>query len=192
MKAIIGLGNPGREYKDTRHNIGFSVIEAIADDKRISLKKNLFNSLTGIGKIKKKEVILAKPVTFMNLSGKAVKALVKGKQIALKDVLIVCDDVNLPIGNMRFRASGSEGGHNGLKSISKELGSTDYARLRIGVNESLETSKENLASYVLAAPSKKDQALIKDMIGKARNSVYDWINYDINYCMNFYNKKVTK
>jgi PTH1 family peptidyl-tRNA hydrolase len=128
----------------------------------------------------------------MNLSGKAVKALVKGKQIALKDVLIVCDDVNLPIGNMRFRASGSEGGHNGLKSISKELGSTDYARLRIGVNESLETSKENLASYVLAAPSKKDQALIKDMIGKARNSVYDWINYDINYCMNFYNKKVTK
>jgi PTH1 family peptidyl-tRNA hydrolase len=192
MKAIIGLGNPGREYKNTRHNIGFSVIDAISNDKKISLKKKLFNSLTGIGKINKKEVVLAKPVTFMNLSGKAVEALVKGKQINLQDILIICDDVNLPIGNLRFRTSGGEGGHNGLKSISSELNSNDYARLRIGVNENLETSKENLASYVLARPSKKDQALIADIIKKARNSVYDWINYDIDYCMNFYNKKVTK
>lgn len=188
MKAIVGLGNPGKDYQDTRHNIGFKVIDAIADDKKITIKKNSYSSLIGIGKIDSEQVILVKPLTFMNLSGQAVKAVIDAKHLDLDDILIVCDDVNLPVGNIRFRASGSEGGHNGLKSITGVLGTDDYPRLKVGIGKDIAT-KGNLASYVLAKPSKKMQVELEAAISKAKDAVYSWLEKDIGNCMNLFNEK---
>jgi PTH1 family peptidyl-tRNA hydrolase len=190
MKAIIGLGNPGSNYQDTRHNIGFKVIDSIADKKRIIIKKNSYNSLIGVGKIESKEVMLAKPLTYMNLSGKAVKAIVDAKEIALEDVLIICDDTNLPVGNIRFRTGGSHGGHNGLKSISAALMTTNYPRLRIGVGETQREAQGDLASFVLSKPNKGTLVDIKKVVEKAEEAVYMWLKKGIEDCMNFFNEKV--
>ena len=190
MKAIIGLGNPGKDYQDTRHNIGFKVIDAIADDKGISIKKNSYSSLIGIGKIESEQVILVKPLTFMNLSGQAVKAIIDVKHIDLEDILIVCDDVNLPVGNIRFRASGSEGGHNGLKSISGVLNTKDYPRLRVGIGKDMAAASGSLVSYVLSRPSKKVKVELEAAISKAKDAVYLWLEKDIGSCMNLFNEKV--
>ena len=190
MKAIIGLGNPGESYQETRHNVGFKVINAIADDKSITIKKNSYNSLFGIGKIYSEQIILVKPLTFMNLSGQAVKAVIEAKHLELKDILIVCDDVNLPVGNIRLRSSGSEGGHNGLKSISSILGTKDYPRLRVGVGNDVVAGRRNLVSFVLSRPNKKIHIELETAIDKAKNAVYTWLEKDIDVCMNLFNEKV--
>ena len=190
MKAIIGLGNPGESYQETRHNVGFKVINAMADDKSITIKKNSYNSLVGIGKIYSEQIILVKPLTFMNLSGQAVKAVIEAKHLELKDILIVCDDVNLPVGNIRLRSSGSEGGHNGLKSISSILGTKDYPRLRVGVGNDVVAGRRNLVSFVLSKPNKKTHIELETAIDKAKNAVYTWLEKDIDVCMNLFNEKV--
>ncbi len=190
MKAIIGLGNPGESYQETRHNVGFKVINAIADDKSITIKKNSYNSLVGIGKIDSEQIILVKPLTFMNLSGQAVKAVIEAKHLELKDILIVCDDVNLPVGNIRLRSSGSEGGHNGLKSISGILGTKDYPRLRVGIGNDVVANRRNLVSFVLSKPNKKIHIELESAINKAKNAVYTWLEKDIDVCMNLFNEKV--
>ncbi|MDP8261466.1 MAG: aminoacyl-tRNA hydrolase [Candidatus Kappaea frigidicola] len=190
MKAIVGLGNPGKDYQDTRHNIGFKVIDAIADDERITIKKNSYNSLIGIGKVNTEQIILVKPLTFMNLSGQAVKAVIEAKQLDLADILIICDDVNLPIGNIRLRSIGSDGGHNGLKSISGVLATKNYPRLRVGIGKDVASDGSNLASYVLSKPSKKANVELEAAISKAKDAVYAWLEKDIDTCMNSFNEKV--
>ena len=132
MKLIVGLGNPGRQYADSRHNIGFLVLRALAADAVFKREPNVF-SLTAKIRINREAHLLALPLTFMNLSGSAVEALCDKFDISLSDLLIVCDDLDLEFGSMRLKAKGSSAGHRGIQSIIESLGSNDFARLRIGI-----------------------------------------------------------
>lgn len=133
MKAIVGLGNPGREYSGTRHNVGFQVIDILAKRMHLTVKNHYRQSLYTQGELEGKSVILVKPVTYMNNSGAAVKQVLEKWKLKPEDILIISDDVNLPLGKLRLREGGSAGGHNGLKSIIALLGTDDFPRLRIGV-----------------------------------------------------------
>ncbi len=190
MKVLIGLGNPGAKYKQTRHNAGFSVIDAISGDKRIPVKNISYSSLTGKGRISRQEVFLIKPETYMNLSGRVVKALVCKKGLDLKDILVICDDVNLPLGCIRLRTGGSEGGHNGLKSISQSLKTRDYPRLRIGVGKDLEGGRERLSSYVLKPLNKVSRGILAEAVERAKEACYLWLDKGIAVSMNRFNSKV--
>ena len=133
MKLVAGLGNPEDRYRGTRHNVGFEVINEIARRHRLTFQKSPVKAMQCRWRVAGDVVLLAKPLTFMNLSGEAVAGLGHYYKVDIGDLLVVCDDVNLPLGRLRARASGSEGGHNGLRSIASMLGTTDYARLRVGV-----------------------------------------------------------
>ena len=133
MYMICGLGNPGRKYEKTRHNMGWEALDRAADNAGIKVNVNRYHGLTGMGVIAGEKVILVKPLTYMNLSGDCVQPLAAYYKIPPEDILVICDDVNLPLGRIRFRKSGSAGGHNGLKSIIGRLGSDAFPRLRLGV-----------------------------------------------------------
>ncbi|MEW5800880.1 MAG: aminoacyl-tRNA hydrolase [bacterium] len=158
MNLIIGLGNPGPHYQRTRHNIGFQSVDTISSRYRIKLSQSDALSQWGSGKIQGKEVILAKPQTYMNLSGKSVHALMSFFRLTPEDVLTIYDDMDLPLGRMRIREEGSAGGHRGLSSIIQYLGTSYFARLRIGIGrpEALHDAKE----YVLEKFSKEEQAVL--------------------------------
>ena len=170
MKVLIGLGNPGGHYKHTRHNIGFSVIDAISKDKGILAKKKNFRSLIGKGKIFSQGVLLVKPQTYMNLTGEAIRALVLKNKLDLSDLLVICDDVNLPSGFIRLRTSGSYGGHKGLKSINESLKTKEYPRLRIGIGKDIKNRNEALSSYVLKPIDKKTKDILKKSIELAKDA----------------------
>lgn len=172
MKLVCGLGNPGLKYKNTRHNIGFLVVDNFA-------KVNKF-------KINKKELILLKPKTYMNNSGDAVKAAVDRLKIGLKDILIVCDDVNLKLGIIRLRASGRSGGHKGLKSIIERLHSENFNRLRIGIG--LERNGM-LKDYVLSGFKSAERPLLKKIINTATDAITVWAEEGIEAAMNKFNTK---
>ena len=147
-KLIVGLGNIGKEYENTNHNIGFMVIDRVADALKINIKKNMCSSLVGEANVGGEKVILAKPTTYMNLSGIAVKSLVKKFNIDIsKDLIIISDDIDLPLSKVRVRIKGSAGTHNGLKSIVKELESQDFSRIRVGVGRPNEN--QDLVDFVL-------------------------------------------
>ncbi len=152
VKLVVGLGNPGERYRGTRHNVGFQVIDVLARRHALNDATDGVRSPADAELLRWRRadgaVLLAKPQTFMNLSGQAVQALGHFFKIELPDLLIVCDDVNLPLGRLRVRAAGSEGGHNGLRSIADALGSIDYARLRVGVGRG--DTRRDLADHVLA------------------------------------------
>ncbi|MFH1798402.1 MAG: aminoacyl-tRNA hydrolase [Candidatus Omnitrophota bacterium] len=172
MKLIVGLGNPGIRYRNTRHNTGFLVIDVFAKRYRIKIKKRAFQGRYGVGQAKKQEVVLFQPLTYMNLSGGAIKQLVSSKLLDKEDLLVISDDVSLPLGEIRRREKGSSGGHNGLQSIIDALGS-DFARLRIGIGSTEEIS--DLAGYVLASFSRKEKILLKDVLERAVESIENWL-----------------
>ncbi len=152
-KLIVGLGNIGKEYENTKHNMGFMVVDLVGESLNIQIKKNICSSLVGEANIDGEKVILAKPTTYMNLSGVAVKSLVKKFNIDItKDLFIISDDIDLPISKVRVRVKGSAGTHNGLRNIVKELSSEDFPRLRIGVGKP--HSQEALVDFVLAKAHK--------------------------------------
>ncbi len=133
MKIVVGLGNPGKKYDGTRHNVGFAVIDALAEGPGVDRCQERFDAEVAEWFEGGDKVLLIKPQTFMNLSGRSVRQAVDFYQVELTDLLIVCDDINLPLGKLRFRARGTHGGHNGLRDIQNHLGTTEYSRLRIGV-----------------------------------------------------------
>ena len=133
MKLIAGLGNPGAKYRGTRHNVGFEVLDLLARRHGLTFEAAPADAVQARWRVPEDVVLLVKPLTFMNVSGEAVDALARYYKVALSDLLIVCDDVNLPLGRLRARGTGTEGGHNGLRSVAAQLGTIDYARLRIGV-----------------------------------------------------------
>ncbi|MGL5682674.1 MAG: aminoacyl-tRNA hydrolase [Marinifilaceae bacterium] len=143
---IIGLGNPGAEYEDTRHNIGFNVLDALAKASNTSFSDKRYGAVCEI-KIKGRGVVLLKPNTYMNLSGKAVRYWMQQENVAIEDMLVVVDDLALPFGTVRMRGKGSDGGHNGLKNINEVLGSNNYARLRFGIGANFSKGKQ--VDYVL-------------------------------------------
>ncbi|MDD4980979.1 MAG: aminoacyl-tRNA hydrolase [Candidatus Omnitrophica bacterium] len=189
MKLIVGLGNPGRIYIDSRHNIGFSVIKTLSRIYKIPLKKdsNTF-SLSGKGIIENKNIILAQPLTFMNLSGIAVAALLKKYKIELGDLLVVCDDLDLEFGMLRIRPLGSSGGHKGLSSIIGYLGNQGFARLRIGIGRQGK-ARQDAAEYVLSPFTKREKKEIEGIVEKACDCCGFWASCGITESMNVFNRR---
>ena len=187
MKLIAGLGNPGSRYERTRHNAGFMVIDKTAEELGFALRSGKGEFDIGSGDVDGERVWLMKPTTFMNNSGIAVREVVQFHKIALKDILIVCDDAALPVGTIRMRKSGSDGGQNGLKSVIFHLNSDQFPRLRIGIaNEMM--AKMDLADFVLSKFDKAEFETIGATIDQAKNAVMDFIRTgDIDRCMNKYN-----
>ena len=184
MKIIVGLGNPGSKYKKTRHNIGFSVVEAIAEKYHINIKRKGFQGLYGTGKINSTEIMLFEPQTYMNLSGEAVLSVSSSKLEGKEDLLVVSDDFNIPVGTIRIRRGGSAGGHNGLRSIIENIGS-DFARLRVGIAS--EGPKGEMSSFVLSTFSREEKAILKDSVARAVECAEMWLTEDIRKVMNRYN-----
>lgn len=185
MKIIVGLGNPGFKYRNTKHNAGFKVLDVLAKRHRLSIKKKGFNGIYGFGRIKGKEVILFKPLTYMNLSGKAVGALCASHLSDKRDLLIISDDLDLPLGDMRLREKGSSGGHNGLQSIIEEIGS-EFARLKLGIR--IEGPIEDAASYVLSSFPRAARRDLNNFFDEAAECAETWLEKGTKSAMNYYNK----
>jgi PTH1 family peptidyl-tRNA hydrolase len=187
MKLIVGLGNPGREYGDTRHNVGFMVVNEIA--RRHQLQWAMAPSQVPDAFVVKKfgvePLLLAKPLTFMNLSGDAVAALARYYDIAAADLLVVFDDVDLPFGRLRARQRGSAGTHNGLRSIVNRLGTTEFPRLRVGVGRGDE--RRDLADHVLSKFERDEVATLDTVIARAADAAEMFAATDILEVMNTYN-----
>lgn len=185
MKIVVGLGNPGSSYKDTRHNVGFMVIDCLARDRGIAVNQRGFHSRRGEGRIGAEQVLLIEPQTYMNLSGNAVREVVKFYRVPLTDLLVICDDLNLPTGRLRLRPKGSAGGHNGLTSIIRNLGTEEFARLRIGID--MPPFDMAAETYVLKRFSREERPLIDDTVARAAECTLTWIYHGIDEAMNRYN-----
>lgn len=190
MKLIVGLGNPGERYEATRHNIGFVVVSALADKWKIKLNSKVFKSLIGKGKFFKEDVIMALPQCYMNNSGEAVAPLLSRKKVKLKDLLVICDDVNLSLGIMRIRSKGSSGGHRGLESIIGSLGTGDFSRLRIGIGE--KGLKGNLSDYVLSPFDKNEKRILGGVVNSAVSCCEIWIRKGTERAAHYFNVKNRK
>lgn len=187
MFAIIGLGNPGKEYKQTRHNIGYMVVEKLNERFQGSFKKNKSLYLSSKISIQNFPVLLVKPITYMNLSGRAVRHVVDYFKIEdLSKLLIVLDDFNLPLGTIRLKPSGSAGGQKGLQSIIQVLQTNEIARLRIGIG----TQFRDATSHVLSPFSRSEQKVLPEIIDWAANSVESYILNGIDEAMSFYNRNL--
>jgi PTH1 family peptidyl-tRNA hydrolase len=184
MKVVVGLGNPGRKYQGTRHNVGFAVVDALAQNPAVGRSQHRFHAQVAESSEAGQKVLLVKPDTFMNLSGSCVRELVDFYQLPLDELLIVCDDFNLPLGKLRLRSRGSHGGHNGLRDIQARLGSTVYSRLRIGVDAPPE---ERAVDYVLGRFRPSERQVIDEALEKAAQAVVYWTEHGIEKCMNQYN-----
>ncbi len=187
MKLIVGLGNPGREYRETRHNVGFLVVEEIARRHGIGWAagpSQIAETLVG-KKFGAEPLMLAKPLTFMNLSGDVVAGLARYFDIAPDDLFIVVDEAALPFGKLRARARGSAGGHNGLKSVIERLGTTDFPRLRLGVGRG--DGRRDLADHVLAKFERGEQAELEALITRAADAAEMFAEEGISKVMNVYN-----
>ncbi|MDD6213813.1 MAG: aminoacyl-tRNA hydrolase [Firmicutes bacterium] len=186
MYLVAGLGNPGIEYYMTRHNIGFEVIDYIADQYKVKINKLKFKGLFGEINIGGEKVYLLKPQTYMNLSGESVREFSSFYKISTEDIIIISDDINLEAGRIRIRAKGSAGGHNGLKSIIYQLGSDCFPRIRMGVGT---PGKEcNLADFVLGKFTKDEIPVLEDAIIRAKKAVEEIILRSIDSAMNKYNR----
>lgn len=186
MYIIAGLGNPGKKYVGTRHNMGFEALDAVAAKYNIDIKKAKFNALYGEGTIEGEKVVLVKPQTFMNLSGESIREFRSWYKTDDSKIIIIYDDVSLPVGKMRIRPKGSAGGHNGMKSIIYQLGSDDFPRIKIGVG-SPDNPDYDLADYVLG---KFTKAEVKELIQKAidtADAVGEIIKNGIEKAMTKYN-----
>jgi PTH1 family peptidyl-tRNA hydrolase len=186
MKVIVGLGNPGKEYADTRHNIGFRVIDAIASALETDVKKRKFGARFGQAEFEGKKLILLKPWTYMNRSGQAVATAVGFYKIPLQELLVVTDDMALEPGVIRMRQRGSAGGHNGLKSIIEALGSEDFCRLRCGIGSA---GADDAYDYVLSNVPAEQRAVIDAVVERARDAALCWIKSDVDKAMNEYNRQ---
>lgn len=183
MKLIIGLGNPGKKYEGTRHNMGFMAIDLLSDLSQIDVDKEVFHGLLGRGKIFDKDVLLFKPTTYMNLSGTAVREIVNYFKIDLSDIIVICDDLALAPGTIRLRTKGSSGGQKGLQNIIENLQTEEFKRIRIGIGE----PEFDTVDYVLGKPLKDEMPLIEEAIKNAVEAVKEAIKTDFDRAMNKFN-----
>lgn len=187
MKYLIaGLGNPGPEYFYTRHNIGFLVLDALAEESGASFKPDRLGDVTQV-RAKNKILHLLKPNTYMNLSGKAIRYWLQALDIPVQNLLVVTDDLSLPTGRIRIRTKGSDGGHNGLKSIQELLQTQDYARLRFGISDNFPKGKQ--VDYVLGEWTPEEQKIIKESIPLATEAIKSFALSGPEVTMGKYNKK---
>ena len=191
MKIVIGLGNPGSKYEFTRHNIGFRIVDSLARDMGIEFNKvKSYYSLISRGMINNHKVMLVKPQTFMNLSGRAVNRVVSYYKIPLQDLLIVYDDLNLELGQVRIRKKGSSGGHKGIESIMQYLNSEDIPRLRIGIGNQSVNYNFDCVSYVLSNFNNDEEDKIEKVIQLSTKAVKTIIEYGFEKAMRKYNRKL--
>ena len=186
MKVIVGLGNPGPQYKWTRHNLGYLVLDKLARDIGADFSKEKHQGLLAEGVAAGGRLLLIKPLTYMNHSGDCVAPAVHNKVNGPAEVLVVTDDVNLPLGRVRIRAGGSAGGHNGLKSLIERLGSSDFPRIRLGVGDDRATG--DLADHVLASFRPEEKETVEQMIGRAVDAALMWAQHGVERAMNEYNQ----
>ena len=190
MYLIAGLGNPDKKYDMTRHNIGFDAVDMISREFNAPIKKIKFKAVYGETDIMGEKVILAKPQTYMNLSGESIREIASFYKIKPQNIIIFHDDISLPVGKVRIRKKGSDGGHNGLKSIIYQLVSDDFVRVKIGVGAPANKDYD-LADYVLGHFSKEEQPLMKEGIEKAMDAISMMLEGDIDGAMNKFNRKVS-
>lgn len=184
MKCIVGLGNPGKQYEKTRHNTGFLVIDLLCDFFGVSLDTKKFNAQYTKFKYKGEDIILIKPQTFMNLSGHAVVSLMNYFKVELDDLIVISDDLDLPVGKVRFRHGGNDGGQRGIRDIIKHLNSKEFDRCRIGIgNDKLIPT----ADYVLGKVEKENRDLYSKSVKHAQDGIICWINEGLQKTMNNYN-----
>lgn len=184
-KLIIGLGNPGTDYDRTRHNIGFAVVDALAKIHGIALTKRDHQALVGDGRLGETRVFLLKPQTYMNLSGQSVAAFLRQKPLPLSDILVVTDDIALPLGKLRLRAEGSAGGHNGLKSLIQHLHGQNFPRLRFGVGAPRDGSVQ--IDFVLGQFSRREQIEVEEATQRAVAALETWVTDGIEPAMQKFN-----
>ena len=183
MKLIVGLGNPGRQYAETRHNIGFMVIDYLAGKLDIKVDKVKFTSITGEGFVGPEKIVLAKPQTYMNLSGEAVLDMVHWHKLEPADILVVFDDMDIPLGKLRLRMKGSAGGHNGMKSIIYLVQTDDFPRLRIGIGRPDNERMESV-DYVLGKFSGEEARIMTEAVKKAGDAVLAILDKGVEKAMN--------
>lgn len=188
MHIIIGLGNPGKQYEYTRHNAGFLFIDYLAAKHNIKLNKIKFKGIIGEGSIAGEKVLLLKPSTFMNLSGESLIEAVNFYKVDYQDVIVVYDDISLPLGSLRIREKGSAGGHNGIKNIIYLSGKDTFPRIRLGVNA---PEERDLADFVLSKFSQAELKIFSQAVENAADAVEHMLKGDILKAMNLYNKKGT-
>ncbi|MGE9882415.1 aminoacyl-tRNA hydrolase [Blautia obeum] len=189
MYIIAGLGNPTLQYEGTRHNVGFDVIDTLADKYNISVDARKSSAFIGKGMIEGQKVILVKPQTYMNLSGESIRGLVDYYKIDVEhELLVIYDDISLDVGQLRIRKKGSAGGHNGIKNIIANLGTQNFPRIKVGVGE--KPKKYDLADYVLSHFSKAERELMEEGYQKAVKAVEMLLDGEMEAAMNEYNRKV--
>lgn len=186
MKLIVGLGNPGREYENTRHNIGFIFIDKLAESLGLSIKKEKFNGLYVETIINGEKVLLLKPLSYMNLSGEVVIKYVNFFKIRIEDILIINDDLDMDFGRIRLKASGSSGGHNGLRNIENHLNTKNFKRLKFGIANNKEVDTKD---YVLGKFSKEEMEKISDLTAEIIALLKDFVSINFDNLMNKYNRK---
>lgn len=190
MWLIVGLGNPGEEYVKTRHNIGFRAVDELADRYRLRFDEKRGKARVAEGTIAGQRVAIAKPFTFMNLSGQTVTSLKQWYKIGTADILVVYDDLDLPFGALRLRQRGSAGTHNGMKSIVQLLGSQDFPRLRIGIEQT--PAGWNTANYVLSRFSREQEEQMPTLLGAAADAIEIVLGEGVEAAMNRYNGQAKK
>jgi PTH1 family peptidyl-tRNA hydrolase len=186
MKLIVGLGNPGPEYERTRHNVGWRVVDAFARKFRIEITKHEKNAMTGTGRVAGGSVMVARPLTYMNLSGDAVRLLVNGYLESPADMIVVYDDIDLPLGKLRIRPNGSSGTHNGMRSIVAELATENFPRLRVGIGAS---DQGRLRDYVLDEFSAEDEPIVARAVERAVDALFLFVRGDLKRAMNLFNRE---
>ncbi len=179
---IVGLGNPGAQYAGTRHNVGFEIVESLAKAKGIALKTHRYQSQYGIGLVSGCSVVLVKPLTYMNLSGRAVASLARTFAIQPNHILVVADDMDLPLGRLRLKAKGSSGGHNGHKSIIQQLGTDEYPRLKVGIGK-----EGDAIDHVLSRFSPQERSTLSTVLSRSVEGCELWLSEGAEKAMNFLN-----
>jgi PTH1 family peptidyl-tRNA hydrolase len=183
MKVIVGLGNPGPKYAGTRHNVGFDVVEYLAAGPGCGPFREKFEAFVSEMKDGDETVLLIKPLTFMNLSGRAVRAVLDFYKVSVENLLVICDDFNLPLGKLRVRIKGSHGGQNGLRNIQEQLGTDAYTRLRIGVG----APAFDAVDHVLSKFKPGERAAVEDAVAKAAQAALTWLHQGAEAAMNKFN-----
>ncbi len=187
MRLIVGLGNPGRRYRGTRHNIGWEVLEALARAYGVAIATEDGWALVGRGAIGGRRVMLARPETYVNVSGTAVAHLRRRHRVPMEHLMVVADDLDLPVGAVRVREKGSHGGHNGLRSIIEALGTTAFARVRVGVGRP--PTDQDPAEYVLGRPAADERVLLDEAVARAARGVELWVAEGASSAMNYCNPR---
>ena len=185
MYLIVGLGNPEKDYSNTRHNMGFDVINELTKITGIKVSKSKFDALYGMGEIQDKKVILVKPQTYMNLSGESIIKFKKFYKISNKNIIVIYDDIDLKIGDIRLKPKGSSGTHNGMKSVIENLKTEDFIRIRIGIGAP--ENKEDMINYVIGAIPKREKEILDISVKKAAKSVIEILENGIDIAMNKFN-----